>query len=114
MKPKGTLVLKLSLWGEEPRMSVKRCEAAEKFFPVNGHKFVAKVKEIISCHLNQWPDRLLMSLYSVQPVETSYGASENRYDLLDTRHKHIKKYKTSIWDWTLALFSTILFQFSWI
>ena len=82
MKPKGTLVLKLSPWGEEPRMSVKRCEAAEKFFPVNGHKFVAKVKLVIVCHLNQTPDdRLLMNLYSVRPVETSYGALENRYNL---------------------------------
>ena len=81
MKPNGTLVLQLSPWGEDnPRISVKRCEAVDKFFPVNGHKFVPKVKETILCHLNQKPDdRLLMNLYSVRPVETSYGASENRY-----------------------------------
>ena len=45
MKPNGTLVLEISSWGEDQRISVKRCEAAEKFFPVNGHKFVPKVKE---------------------------------------------------------------------
>ena len=81
MKPNGTLVLQLLPWGEDPRMSVKRCEAVEKFFPVNGHKFVPKVKETILCHLNQIPDRLLMNLYSVRPVGTSYGALENRYNL---------------------------------
>ena len=85
LKPNGTLVLQLSPWGEDPRMSVKRRQAAEKFFPVNGHKFVAKVKLIIFCHLNQTPDdRLLMNLYSVRPVETSYGALENRYNLFWT------------------------------
>ena len=47
LKPNGTLVLQISPWGEDPRISVKRREAAEKFFPVNGHKFVPKVKKIL-------------------------------------------------------------------
>ena len=56
LKPNGTLVLQLSPWGEDPRISVKRREAAEKFFPVNGHKFVPKVKQNIFCHLNKLRD----------------------------------------------------------
>ena len=46
MKPNGSLVLEISPWGEDPRISVKRAEAAEKFFPVNGHKFVPKVNKM--------------------------------------------------------------------
>ena len=48
MKPNGTLILKLSPWGEDPedpRISLKRGQAAEKFFPINGHKFVPKVTQ---------------------------------------------------------------------
>ena len=40
----------------------------------------SKGEQITFCHLNQLPDRLLMNLYSVRPVETSYGALENKYD----------------------------------
>ena len=76
MKPNGTLVLQLSPWGEDP---MKRCQAAEKFFPVNGHKFLPKVKQISFLYINKLHDRLLMNLYSARPVETSYGALENRY-----------------------------------
>ena len=52
MNPNGALVLQLSPWEKDSRISVKRCEAVEKFFPVNGHKFVVKVKHI-SVHLIQ-------------------------------------------------------------
>ena len=81
MKPNGTLILKLSPWGEDPRISLKRGKAAEKFFPINGHKFVPKVTQshIFSFLFNVlFLNRLLMSLYSVPPVETSYGALESR------------------------------------
>ena len=43
MNPNGELVLLLSSWGEEPAIKMKRGQAAQKFHPVNGHKFVAKV-----------------------------------------------------------------------
>ena len=91
MKPNGALILEISPWGEDPRISVKRCQAAEKFFPVNGHKFVPKVntEQITFCHPNQLPDRLLMNLYSVRPVETSYGALENRHDWFSIRFDSI-------------------------
>ena len=79
LKPNGTLVLQISPWGEDPRISVKRREAAEKFFPVNGHKFVPKVNKMHFFTLtNCLIYRLLMNLYSVPPVETSYGALESR------------------------------------
>ena len=88
MKPNGTLILKLSPWGEDPedpRISLKRGQAAEKFFPINGHKFVPKVTQshIFSFLFNVlFLNRLLMSLYSVPPVETSYGALESRFTIL--------------------------------
>ena len=43
MNPNGELILLLSSWGEEPAIKMKRGQAAQKFHPVNGHKFVAKV-----------------------------------------------------------------------
>ena len=47
MNPDGELVLLLSPWGEEPAIKMKRNQAAQKFHPVNGHKFVAKVFSIL-------------------------------------------------------------------
>ena len=52
MKPNGDLILKLSPLGGDPRLSLKRGQIVEKFFPVNDHKFVPKVKQISGCHLS--------------------------------------------------------------
>ena len=52
VRPNGTLVFEVSPWGEDPRISVKRRQAAEKFFPINGHKFVLKVKIHIGTSTN--------------------------------------------------------------
>ena len=56
MNPNGELVLLLSSWGEEPAIKMKRGQAAQKFHPVNGHKFVAKVLSY-SKNSFDWPVR---------------------------------------------------------
>ena len=56
MNPDGELVLLLSPWGVEPAIKMKRGQAAQKFHPVNGHKFVAKVL-FYSKNSFDWPVR---------------------------------------------------------
>ena len=48
MKPNGSLVLEVL-----EVLEVKRGEGAEKFFPVNGHKFVPKVSKLHFVTFNQ-------------------------------------------------------------